>query len=85
MKTTITNNRPHILERNNRVYFIESYRDSRRRVINLERCEYVEFATTIRYDSKEKIFTARLQYEGARCHVFTDSDATVLYEYFVKG
>jgi hypothetical protein len=85
MEVIITNDRPHILERNNRVYFIESYRDSKRRVVNLEHCEYIEFVTVIQYEPKEKIFTARVQYQSARCHIFTDNDAYVLYEYFVTG
>lgn len=74
---------PYVMERGACVFFVESFKKGRRRIINLNKLEYLEFSTTKLYDDSGEIFTAKLQYEGARCHVFDGADASILYDYYI--
>jgi hypothetical protein len=74
---------PFILERGNRIYFVESGTRSERRIVDLTQVICIQFAKTIQYSSPDEVFTVRLQYEGNKYFVFTEENACALYDYYM--
>lgn len=83
MKAPISNS-PQVVRKDGRLFFIESPKEGRRRAINLDRVDYIEFGDTFYYESETKDYAARLHFHDAKFHLFYGDDARALAGYFLK-
>lgn len=75
--------KPQILRRDGRLFFIESSESGHRRMVNLDRVDYIAFGETIYYGEEVSGYAARLYFPDAKCLLFTGDDALALAGYFL--